>query len=53
MTDPDLERARANFLDHYGFEGEAREQALKDFQRFVEVMVRIATRLAREEDSPD
>lgn len=53
MTDPDLDRAHDAFLDHYGFEGEAREQALQDFQRFAEVMARIASRLAREGDSPD
>lgn len=56
MADNPLEIARDRFLDRYEFVGEDREAAIRDLGRFAEVMIRIASRIAREKaalDSPE
>jgi hypothetical protein len=56
VVDHPLDTARDRFLDRYEFTGEDREAAIRDLGRFAEVMIRIASRIAREEvplDSPE
>lgn len=56
MADNSLDNARDRFLDRYEFNGEEREAAIRDLGRFAEVMIRIASRIAREmaaTDSPE
>ncbi len=56
MADNPLDISRARFLDRYQFAGGERETAIHDLGRFAEVMIRIASRIARENatlDSPE
>jgi hypothetical protein len=56
VADNPLDIARDCLLDRYQFAGEEREAAIHDLGRFAEVMIRIASRIAREKaalDSPE
>lgn len=56
MADNPLDIARDRFLDRYQFTGEEREAAIHDLSQFAGVMIRIASRIAREKaalDSPE
>lgn len=56
MADNTLDSARDRFLDRYQFAAEEREVAIRDLGQFAEVMLRIASRVARENaaaDSPE
>lgn len=56
MADNSLDNARDRFLDRYELTGEEREAAIHDLAEFAEVMIRIASRIAREKvalDSPE
>jgi len=49
VTDTGPNAARDRFLDRYNLTGEEREAAARDLQQFAEVMIRVASRLAREQ----
>ncbi len=56
MADHPLDTARDRFLDRHDFTGQEREAAIHDLGQFAEVMIRIASRIAREKaalDSPE
>ena len=56
VADNTTNSARDLFLDRYHFEGEARDAATDDLARLAAVMLRIASRIAREQattDSPE
>ena len=55
MADNPFDIARDCLLNRYQFVGEDREVAIHDLGQFAEVMIRIASRIAREKaalDSP-